>query len=239
MKRYAVQRLIGLLLAIAGLSTVYYASKSYAAFHSEYISDNRAQVAAPVLQISRKSLSVVNERETIYFSLDAGAQDITIGNLEPKDEIHYIFSIDNVRSDGKKNEVALKVTMSITAYYEQYEGGLLSETYYLSAANSIESGQVKLHFAEGENEREIAYDNTKTEVDYSNGYLVIENENAGQESSRPITHKVGFYLVPAAVEEVSQTYHLTVSLREQNDIDTVYLGRLMHIKIQVNAEQVN
>lgn len=182
------------------------------------------------------------EKETI--PVDNASDTLEIADIQPQDEIRYIFSISD--TDGElRNELLLRVTVTIRVRLEmlKIDGGVTSvEKVYFGGGLQYSDGDVRsgavltlwhYRLSDGTTVAIAPPENGGSAVDYTGNSLYV----SGSDESG-YTNQTGFYMPPskdAAKNEAA--YLLVFRLPEQAMSTENYAGAKMYIDVTVASEQ--
>lgn len=221
---------------------------TFARFYGDYEKKtDSVKIADAVMKLGVDSIyRVDSQKNRVSQSFNKTANEITIYDVEPEDEIEYYFTISGADKD-RINEVAMNVTLSVTVRLEtisanasgtstvsgkrvDYFGGW---TTYGSSDGVKDGGYLKIyHGSEADSPKDIRPpENMGTEVDFNGKSLLIEN------SGNTIVNKTGFKM-KTEDETKEYSYHLKFKLPKQNSDKDNYAGAKVFIDVQVVAEQV-
>ena len=240
-KRKSVGLLSMMLLLIAMISAIG-GTITFSRFYKEYENKiNSVKVADAVMKLGVDSIyRVDSQNKRVSQSFNKTANEITIYDVEPEDEIEYYFTISGA-DKNRINEVAMNVTLSVTVRLEtisaerigkqvDYFGGWT--TY--GADDGVKDGAYLriYHGSEADSAKDIRpSENMGTEVDFNGKSLLIEN------SANTIVNKTGFKM-RTDDETKEYSYHLKFKLPKQNSDKDNYAGARVYVDVQVVAEQV-
>lgn len=234
--------LIAVISAIGGTIT-------FSRFYKEYGNKiDSVKVADAVMKLGVDSIyRVDSQKNRVSQSFNKTANEITIYDVEPEDEIEYYFTISGA-DKNRINEVAMNVTLSVTVRLEtisanasgtstvsgkrvDYFGGWTS---YGTDDGVKDGGYLRIyHGSEADSPKDIRpSENTGTEVDFKGNSLLIEKDGD------TIVNKTGFTM--RADDEIKEySYHLKFTLPKQGSQKENYTaGARVYIDVQVVAEQV-
>ena len=222
---------------------------TFARFYGDYEKKtDSVKIADAVMKIEVDSIyRTDSQKNRVSQSFNKKANEVTIYDVEPEDEIEYYFTVSG--ADEKRiNEVSMNATLSVTVRLEtisanvngagsisgkrvDYFGGW---TTYGEADGVKDGGYLKIyHGSETDSAKDIRPSgNTGTEVDFKGNILLIEKDGD------TIVNKTGFTM--RADDEIKEySYHLKFTLPKQGSQKENYTaGARVYIDVQVVAEQV-
>ena len=215
---------------------------TFARFYGDYEKKtDSVKIADAVMKLGVDSIyRVDSQKNRVSQSFNKTANEITIYDVEPEDEIEYYFTISGA-DKNRINEVVMNVTLSVTVRLEtisaerigkqvDYFGGWT--TY--GADDGVKDGAYLriYHGSEADSAKDIRpSENMGTEVDFNGKSLLIES------SENTIVNKTGFKM-KTDDETKEYSYHLKFKLPKQNSDKDNYAGAKVFIDVQVVAEQV-
>ena len=215
---------------------------TFARFYGDYEKKtDSVKIADAVMKLGVDSIyRVDSQKNRVSQSFNKTANEITIYDVEPEDEIEYYFTISGA-DKNRINEVAMNVTLSITVRLETISAGRIGKqvdyfggwTTY-GADDGVKDGAYLriYHGSEADSPKDIRpSENMGTEVDFDGKSLLIEN------SANTIVNKTGFKM-RTDDETKEYSYHLKFKLPKQNSDKDNYAGAKVFIDVQVVAEQV-
>lgn len=215
---------------------------TFARFYGDYEKKtDSVKIADAVMKIEVDSIyRTDSQKNRVSQSFNKTANEITIYDVEPEDEIEYYFTISGADKD-RINEVAMNVTLSITVRLETISAGRIGRqvdyfggwTTYGADDGVKDGGYLSIyHGSEADSPKDIRPpENMGTEVDFNGKSLLIEN------SANTIVNKTGFKMrMDDEMKEYS--YHLKFKLPKQNSDKDNYAGARVYVDVQVVAEQV-
>lgn len=234
--------LILLISAVGGTLT-------FARFYGEYEKKtDSVKIADAVMKVDVDAIYRTDaQKNRVSQSFNKKANEITINDVEPGDDIEYYFTVSG--TDGKRiNEVPMNATLSVTVRLEtlstdesgtgtvsgkqvDYFGGW---TTYDADDGVKDGGYLRIyHGSEADSAIDIRPSSSgTTEVDFEGKSLLIEN------SGDTIVNKTGF-TVRLDDEKKEYSYHLKFTLPKQSSEKENYTaGARVYIDVQVVAEQV-
>ena len=222
---------------------------TFARFYGDYEKKtDSVKIADAVMKIEVDSIYRTDSKDNrVSQSFNKKANEVTIYDVEPEDEIEYYFTVSG--ADEKRiNEVSMNATLSVTVRLEtisanvngagsisgkrvDYFGGW---TTYGTDDGVKDGGYLRIyHGSETDSAKDIRPSgNTGTEVDFKGNILLIEKDGD------TIVNKTGFTM--RADDEIKEySYHLKFTLPKQGSQKENYTaGARVYIDVQVVAEQV-
>lgn len=215
---------------------------TFARFYGDYEKKtDSVKIADAVMKLGVDSIyRVDSQKNRVSQSFNKTANEITIYDVEPEDEIEYYFTISGA-DKNRINEVVMNVTLSVTVRLETISAGRIGKqvdyfggwTTY-GADDGVKDGAYLriYHGSEADSAKDIRpSENMGTEVDFDGKSLLIEN------SGNTIVNKTGFKM-KTDDETKEYSYHLKFKLPKQNSDKDNYAGAKVFIDVQVVAEQV-
>lgn len=215
---------------------------TFARFYGDYEKKtDSVKIADAVMKLGVDSIyRVDSQKNRVSQSFNKTANEITIYDVEPEDEIEYYFTISGA-DKNRINEVAMNVTLSVTVRLETISAGRIGRqvdyfggwTTYGADDGVKDGGYLRIyHGSEADSAKDIRpSENMGTEVDFNGKSLLIEN------SENTIVNKTGIKM-RTDDETKEYSYHLKFKLPKQNSDKDNYAGAKVFIDAQVVAEQV-
>ncbi|MBE6554859.1 MAG: hypothetical protein E7663_01300 [Ruminococcaceae bacterium] len=247
-KRIAAVALVIILVGAWSLC----ASLTYSSYYTERRAAAEASLATIGCHYNRGKLlrSDVLSNDYTSYALSKEGDTIVLTDLQPNDMLKYFFSVDNFDADGKKNEIPVRVTVTVAVHLERLvvsDGGTTEVRVDYYAAD-VDHDQVEgMQGAELVIRHDLAemtlFDESDfldvripvgdrlSETDYTGNLLCVKEEGGA------VLHSTGFYFSMNDPQR-QKGFMLEIRLpRQIGSSDEEGSGRLC-VDIRIDMEQV-